>query len=56
MADYLNPYATRFRYPTEFEIPDLADSEQAIKHAENILRFVLKKVVEPETGQSKIFG
>jgi HEPN domain-containing protein len=53
-ADHLNPYATKFRYPTEFEIPDLEDSELAIKHAQTIIRFVLKKLAEPETGQKSI--
>ncbi|QQR49306.1 HEPN domain-containing protein [bacterium] len=53
-ADYLNPYATRFRYPTEFDIPDLSDSKQAIKNAESIMRFVLKKIAEPATGQQSI--
>ncbi|KKQ49174.1 MAG: HEPN domain protein [candidate division TM6 bacterium GW2011_GWF2_38_10] len=55
-ADCLNPYATRFRYPTEFGIPDLADSEQAIKNAESILRFVLKKITETTTGQQNMFN
>jgi HEPN domain-containing protein len=40
-ADNLNPYATRFRYPTEFEVPDLEDAELTIKHAQAIMRFVL---------------
>lgn len=55
-ADLLNPYATRFRYPTEFDIPDLADSEFAIKQTQTILKFVLKKITEPETGQKDIFN
>lgn len=47
-------YGSVFRYPTEFEIPDLKDSELAIKHAQSIIRFVLKKLREPETGQTSI--
>lgn len=45
----LNPFSTKFRYPTEFEIPDLADAELAINHAQSIMRFVLKKISEPAT-------
>jgi len=54
-ADFLNPFATKFRYPTEFDIPDKADAEQAIKHANSIMRFVLKKTSIPEAGQSNVF-
>lgn len=50
----LNPYSSKFRYPTEFEIPDQKDAELAIKHAESILRFVVRKLSEPETGQQNI--
>jgi HEPN domain-containing protein len=55
LVEKLNPFATRFRYPTEFDIPDFADTELAIKQAKMILKFVIKKIVEPETGQIKIF-
>ena len=51
----LTPYATKFRYPSEFDIPDFGDAEQAIKHAQKILTFVLRKISEPATGQSDIF-
>lgn len=54
-ADYINPFSSKFRYPTEFDIPELAEAELATKHAENILKFVIKKISEPETGQTKIF-
>jgi HEPN domain-containing protein len=52
----LNPYSSKFRYPTEFEIPDQEDAELAIKHAEAILRFVVRKLSEPDTGQVTIFN
>jgi HEPN domain-containing protein len=32
-AGYLTPHATKFRYPTESEIPDRADAEAALKYA-----------------------
>ena len=54
-ADHLSPFATKFRYPTEFDIPDLHEAELAIKHAESIMRFVLKKISKPETGQVRMF-
>jgi HEPN domain-containing protein len=53
-ADHLSPYATRFRYPTEFEVPDREDSELAIKDAQTIIQFVHKKLTEPEIGQMSI--
>ena len=43
-VEFLNPFATKFRYPTEFEIPDLSDAEMAIKHAEIIINFVSKRI------------
>ncbi len=54
-ANFLNPYATKFRYPTEYDIPDQAEAELAIKRTQSIMRFVLKKISEPETGQTEIF-
>lgn len=51
-ADYINPFSSKFRYPTEYDIPNLAEAEFAIKHAQSILRFVLKKISEPGTGQT----
>ena len=53
-AATLNPYATRFRYPTEFDIPDLQDAQDAIKYAQSIMYFVLKAMKKPVTGQMRI--
>ena len=55
LAEQLNPFATRFRYPTEFDIPDFADTELAIKQAKGIINFVVKKISEPKTGQIELF-
>jgi len=52
----LNPYATKFRYPTEYDIPDVSDAEIAIKSAQIIMKFVLKKIAEPDTKQKDIFN
>lgn len=54
-ADYINPFSTKFRYPTEFDIPDQAAAELATKHAQNIMVFVVKKISKPETNQTKLF-
>ena len=53
-ARELNPFATKFRYPTEFDIPDLDKTTRTIKQAEIIIKFVLKKIDMPITGQMKI--
>ena len=50
----LNPYATRFRYPSEFDIPDQEDAMIAIKHAESIIKSVLKKISVARSGQMEI--
>ncbi|HBS48562.1 TPA: hypothetical protein DEO28_01515 [Candidatus Dependentiae bacterium] len=55
LAEQLNPFATRFRYPTEFDIPTQEDCEFAIKQSEKIMKFVLKKILETETSQMDIF-
>lgn len=54
-SDYVNPFSTKFRYPTEFDIPDIAEAELAIKHAQSIMAFVVKKITAPQTGQKDIF-
>lgn len=54
-AQELNPFATRFRYPSEFEVPSRSDAEHAIGTAQKIMRFAIKKMTKEETGQSKIF-
>ncbi len=36
----LSPYATKFRYPSEYEIPTLLDAQEAIYAAEQIFVFV----------------
>lgn len=51
----LNPFSTKFRYPTEYDISDLTVATLAIKHAQCIMSFVIKKIEEPGTGQGNIF-
>lgn len=54
-AESLNPFATKFRYPTEFDIPDYKDTKSAVVQAQSIVNFVLKKISENKIGQQKIF-
>ncbi len=55
IVEQLNPFATKFRYPTEHDIPESDDVKIAIKSAQSIMRFVLKKISEPESDQLDIF-
>ena len=53
-CELLNPFATKFRYPSEFDLPDLNDAKLAIKQAESVMKFVIKKIPEPIVGQMEI--
>jgi HEPN domain-containing protein len=53
-ADSLNPFSMKFRYPTEFDIPDFADAERAVQHAQKVVAFVVKRISQPETGQTSL--
>lgn len=50
----LNPFATKFRYPSEFDIPDQVETKLAINQAQTVIDYVLKKISEAATGQLKI--
>lgn len=54
-AGFLNPLSTKFRYPSDFEIPDKKYSTLVIKYASKILKLAEKKISEPDTGQKNIF-
>jgi len=54
-AEHLKPFATKFRYPTEFDIPDVQDTENAVKQAQKIVNFVRKKIAESGTDQKELF-
>ena len=56
IIEHLNPFSTKFRYPSEYDIPDTEDTQAAIKQANKVLSFVLKKIEEPEIGQINIFN
>jgi len=54
-AKRLNPFSTKFRYPSEYDIPDLADAKLAIKQTQKIATFVIKTIATMTTGQSDLF-
>ncbi len=51
VCELLNPFATKFRYPSEFDFPDLNDAKLAIKQAESVIKFVVKKISDPMVAQ-----
>lgn len=51
----LNPFSTKFRYPTEYDIPDFDDAEKAIGQAHEVLIFVLQKILNSKFGQKDLF-
>lgn len=51
----LNPFSTKFRYPTEYDILEASELEFAIKNAESVLKFVSKKIAHPESAQTTIY-
>lgn len=53
-ARKLNPFSTKFRYPTEFDIPDLEKTTVVIEYAECIMNFVLKKIADPMNDQTQL--
>ncbi|MFH0898898.1 MAG: HEPN domain-containing protein [bacterium] len=54
-ANYINPFSSKFRYPTEFDIPDQVDAKLALKHAASIMKFVLEKISKQKIGQADVF-
>jgi len=47
--------STRFRYPTEFDVPGFEDTKNSIRVTQKIINFVRKKIAEPDTGQKELF-
>jgi HEPN domain-containing protein len=55
-AKYLNPFSTKFRYPSEYDVPDVDEAQMAIKQAQKIMHFVIKKIVASHTTkQNSLF-
>ena len=53
---YINPFSSKFRYPSEYDIPSLENAKNAIKHSKKILNFVIKKILAPQTNQRNLFN
>lgn len=51
----LMPYATKFRYPDDYLIPDREDVLQAINDAEEVLHFVRRRIEYFSNPTLKIF-
>ena len=51
----LNPYATYFRYPDDYCVPDRTTTLNAIEKADKLLKFVNEKIAELNSGQNSIF-
>jgi len=47
-AGRLNPFSTRFRYPTEWEIPEESEALESISKAKDILKFTKKKILNKQ--------
>jgi HEPN domain-containing protein len=52
--ELLNPFATKFRYPSEFDLPDKEETKFVIMQAKSVVNFVLKKISIPIAGQMEI--
>lgn len=51
----LDPYATRFRYPDDYLIPEKQDLITAIEIAEEVLEFVRKRITYESHPNLKLF-
>ncbi|KKT24266.1 MAG: HEPN domain protein [candidate division TM6 bacterium GW2011_GWF2_43_87] len=55
-AEYLNPFSTKFRYLSEYDIPDEKEAVEAVDHAQRILIFVNRKTkISEDLGQQGVF-
>ena len=52
--ELLNPFSTKFRYPSEFDLPDKEETRAVIIQARNVVSFVLGKISEATSGQLEI--
>ncbi|MCL5437016.1 MAG: HEPN domain-containing protein [Candidatus Dependentiae bacterium] len=56
-AEYLTPFSSKFRYPSEFDLPDASENSRAIEDAMAILKFVRRKLTpkRKKVGQGELF-
>ena len=45
-VEYLTDYAVSLKYPDNFYIPEHEEAREAVKHAQEVQKFVLKKMKE----------
>jgi HEPN domain-containing protein len=53
ISEILNPYATVFRYPGDVLEPELSDAEEALRLANMVLDFVMKRMPIDSRGEGK---
>jgi HEPN domain-containing protein len=53
-CEMLSPFATKFRYPSEFDIPDLSEIKEVTRQTKKILMFTEKKISQAAVGQMEI--
>ncbi|EKD23460.1 MAG: HEPN protein [uncultured bacterium] len=54
-AKYINPFATKFRYPADYNVLKYDEALQAVKYTISIVKFIEKKFSEQDIGQKNIF-
>lgn len=52
--EVITPFATKFRYPSEFDIPDKGKVDILLEETRFVLTFVTKKIATSMTGQMEI--
>lgn len=53
-CESLKPFATKFRYPSEYDIPDRDETRSIIKQTKSVVSFVEKKIAQSPVGQLEI--
>ena len=52
-AEILTPYATMFRYPSDYNEPELEDVKEALENARSVVNFVLDVYIENKDYSGK---
>lgn len=50
-VNLLNPFSTKFRYPSEHDLPDKDDAQTTVQEARKIIKFIAQKTSPKNTGQ-----
>lgn len=54
ICELLNPFATKFRYPSEFDLPNYSETKEILKLTKKIIVFVDKKIIPSLIGQMEL--